>query len=130
MGFEILTLGLFCCINIASLSGHQITDKDTVYISVPVPNSTGLFPDKNKTWILCGNNASKMNNFVSFKTFWENAVQITAFTLVPASQHGYGMAATSNDALAQLLADAVSTSVWPMPPPPKNPSDQTPPTSW
>jgi len=42
-----------------------------------------------------------------FKSFWENAVQIAAFTSVPASQHGYGMAATDDNASASLT-DAVS----------------------
>ncbi len=39
-------------------------------------------------------------------SFWENAVQIAAFTSVPASQHGYGMAATEED--TESLTDAVS----------------------
>ncbi len=107
MGFEVLTLRLFCGITFASLSGCPITDKDTVYIGVCVLNHMGLFPKEYKTWILCGNEASKMNDFVSFKSFWENAVQIAAFTAVPASQHGYGVAATVNDASAHLLTDAV-----------------------
>ena len=42
-----------------------------------------------------------------FKSFWENAVQIAAFTSVPASQHGYGMAVTDDDVSASLM-DAVS----------------------
>jgi hypothetical protein len=71
-------------------------------------NCTGLFPKECKTWVLYGNYASKTNNFVSFKTFWENAVQIVAFTAVPASQHGYGVAATNDSALMQSLTDAVS----------------------
>jgi hypothetical protein len=60
-------------------------------------------------WILRGNNTSKTNDFVSFKTFWGNAVQIPAFTPFPASQHRYGMAATNDDASAHLHTDAVST---------------------
>jgi hypothetical protein len=48
-----------------------------------------------------------VTDFAPFKSFWENAVQISAFTSVPESQHGYGMAATSNDASASLM-DAVS----------------------
>ncbi len=105
--FEVLTLCLFRGVTFASLSGHPITDKDTVDIGVHVLNCTGLFHKEYKTWILRGNNASKPNDFVSFKTFWENAVQIAAFTSVPASQHRYGMAATNNDTSANLLTDAV-----------------------
>ncbi len=106
MGFEVLTLCLFCGIAFASLSGCPITDKDMVDIGVRVLNCTGLFPKEYKTWFLHGNKASKMNDFVSFKSFWENAVQIAAFAAVPASQHGYGMA-TTDDASAHLLTDAV-----------------------
>jgi hypothetical protein len=109
MEFEVLTLHLFCRITFASLSGHSVTNKDRVNISIRVLNRTGIFPKEYKTWILCGRNASKRNDFVSFKTFWDNAVQITLFTTVLASQHRYGMAITNNDALAHLLKDAVLT---------------------
>jgi hypothetical protein len=64
MGFAVLTLRLFCGITFASLSGCPITDKDTVNIGVHVLNRTGLFPKEYKTWILHGNEASKMNDFV------------------------------------------------------------------
>jgi hypothetical protein len=69
----------------------------------------GLFPKEYKAWILHGNNTRKTNDFVSFKMFWEKAVQIAAFTAIPASQHGYSMAATNYNALAHLLTDAVWT---------------------
>jgi hypothetical protein len=108
MGCEVLTLHLFRGVTFASLSGQPITDKDTVNIGVNVLNRTGLFPKEYKTWILCGNTTSKTNDFISFKTFWENAVQIAALTPIPASQHGYGMAAATNDPSAHLLTDAVS----------------------
>jgi hypothetical protein len=58
-------------------------------------------------WILHGNDASKTNNFVSFKTFWENSVKISVSTVIPTGKHGYSMAATDDNALAQLLMDAV-----------------------
>ncbi len=106
MGFEVLTLHLFHGVTFASLSGHPITNNDTVDIGVRVLNRTGLFAKEYKVWILRGNNASKTNNFLAFKSFWENAVQIAAFTSVPASQHGYGISATNED--AESLTDAVS----------------------
>ncbi len=68
----------------------------------------GTLPKKNQDVDIRGDDASKTNNFFSLKTIWENTVQIAAFTAIPASQHGYGMAATNNDALAHLLTDAVS----------------------
>jgi hypothetical protein len=38
MGFEVLTLRLFCGITFVSLSGHPITDQDTINIGVWVLN--------------------------------------------------------------------------------------------
>jgi hypothetical protein len=108
MGFDLLTMRLFRGVTFASLSGHPITDKNKVDIGIRVLNLMGFFPKEYKMWVLHGNDTSKMNNFVPFKTFWENAVQIAAFTAVLASQHGYGMAATDNNALVHLLMDAVS----------------------
>jgi hypothetical protein len=107
MGFEVLTSRLFRGVTFASLLGHPITDKDTVDISVCVLNCTGLFAKEYKTWILRGDDANKAIDFAAFKSFWENAVQIAALTSVPASQHGYGMAATDDDASASLT-DVVS----------------------
>jgi hypothetical protein len=107
MGFEVLTSCLFRGVTFASLSGHPITDKDTVDIGIRVLNCTGLFAEEYKTWILQGNNPNNAIDFAAFKAFWENAVQIAAFTSVPASQHGYGVAATNNDASASLT-DTVS----------------------
>jgi hypothetical protein len=69
----------------------------------------GLFPKEYKTRILRGDDTRKMNDLVSFKTFWKNAVQIAVFTAVPASQHKYGIAATDNNTFAHSLTDAVST---------------------
>jgi hypothetical protein len=106
MGFKVLTSRLFRGVTFASLSGHPITNKDTVDIGVHVLNSTSIFAKEYKAWILRGNNASKTNDFAAFKSFWENAVQIVAFTSVPASQHRYGMAATNEDTIP--LTDAVS----------------------
>ncbi len=107
MGFEVLTSRLFHGVTFASLSSHPITDKDTVDIGVHVLNCTGLFAKEYKMWILQGNDANNVIDFAAFKSFWENAVQIAAFTSAPASQHGYGMAATNDNASASLT-DAVS----------------------
>ena len=52
MGFEVLTSCFFHSITFASLSGHPITNKDTVDIGVRVLKRTGLFAEEYKTWIL------------------------------------------------------------------------------
>jgi hypothetical protein len=78
-----------------------------VNISVHVLDRMGHFPKEYKTGILRGNGTSKTNDFASFKFFWENTIQIAAFTNIPANQHGYGMAATNNGASAFLLMHVV-----------------------
>jgi hypothetical protein len=107
MGFEVLTSRLFRGVTFASLSGHPITDKDTVDIGVHVLNRTGLFGEEYKAWILRGDDPNNAIDFAAFKSFWENAVQIAAFTAVPASNHGYGMGLANDDDTASLT-DAVS----------------------
>ncbi len=52
MGFEVLTSCLFHGVTFVSLSGHPITDKDTVDIGIRVLNCTGLFAEQYKTRIL------------------------------------------------------------------------------
>ncbi len=66
----------------------------------------GLFAEEYKTWILCGDDARKKNDFTAFRTFWADAVNIASFTATPASSHGYGMTATKDD--SSTLTDAVS----------------------
>ncbi len=43
MEFEVLTLRLFLGVTFGSLSGHPITDNNTVDIGIHVLNRTGLF---------------------------------------------------------------------------------------
>jgi len=102
-----VTSRLFRGVTFASLSGHPITDKDTVDIGVSVLNCTGLFGEEYKAWILRGDDSNNAIDFTAFKSFWENAVQIAAFTAVQASTHGYGMGLVNDDDTASL-PDAVS----------------------
>jgi hypothetical protein len=128
MGFEVLTSCFFHSVTFASLSGHPIANKDTVDISVRVLNHTGLVAEEYKTWILQVIDANNATDFAAFKSFWEKAVQIAAFTSVPANQHGYGMAATDDDTSASLT-DAVSNFGTAYAATPES-SDPTGPTSW
>jgi hypothetical protein len=126
MGFEVLTLRLFCGITFANLSGHPVTDKDTINTGICVLNHMGLFPEEYKTWILRGNNTSKTNYFVSFKTFWENAVLLRLPPSLQASRDTAWLQLTTTHwhTCSQMQCQ---TLVQPMPPP-KNPYNQTLPT--
>jgi hypothetical protein len=76
-----------------------------------VLNCTGFFAKEYKNWIVHGDGSTKTNNFHSFKSFWENAVQLASCTSVPASHHGYSMAGNNNNASTQSLMD-VDTNFW------------------
>jgi hypothetical protein len=105
MGFELLAVRLFRGATFANLAKYPVNDDDIVDIGIRVLHQTGLFSEEYKTWILCGNNATKMNNFTTFRAFWADAVNIASFTATPASSHGYGMAAAKDNSSA--LTDAV-----------------------
>jgi hypothetical protein len=101
-GFELLIARLFCGATFANLAKYPIPNADIVDIGIRVLHRTGLFAKEYKAWITRGNDATNTMNSVAFRSFWETAVNIAAFTATPASQHGYGMAAANNDASTAL----------------------------
>ena len=107
-GFELLVARLFCGATFANLARYPILDADIVDIGIRVLHRTGLFAEEYKAWITRGDDATNSMDFAAFRAFWESAVNIAAFTATPASQHGYGMSATEDDASTTSLADAVN----------------------
>jgi hypothetical protein len=69
MGFKLLAARLFRGATFANLAKYPINDDDIVNIGIHVLHQTGLFAEDYKSWILCGNNAMKTNNFTAFRTF-------------------------------------------------------------
>ncbi len=76
MGFELLAARLFCGATFANLAKYPINDDNILNIGIHVLHQTGLFSEEYKTWILCGNDAMKMNNFTAFRDFWAGVVNI------------------------------------------------------
>ena len=107
-GFELLVACLFRGATFANLARYPIPDADIVDIGIRVLHRTGLFAEEYKAWITRGDDATNSMDFAAFRTFWESAVNIAAFTATPASQHGYGMSATEDDASTTSLTDAVN----------------------
>jgi hypothetical protein len=106
MGFELLPARLFHGATFANLAKYPINDNNIVDIGIRILHQTGLFSEEYKTWILCGDNATKTNDFTAFRNFWADAVNIASFTATLASSHGYGIAAAKDNSSA--LTDAVS----------------------
>jgi hypothetical protein len=90
MGFEVLTLHLFCGVTFASLSGHPIMDKDTIDIGMRALNCTGLFLEEYKTWILRGNKPA--NQTTSFPSKHFGRMQSKFLHLPPSLQASMDMA--------------------------------------
>ena len=106
MGFEVLTSFFSVATNSrASLTTPLLTGTPPA-LSSTFSTAQASLPES-KMWILRGDDPSKTNDFISFKTFWENVVQIASFTSIPASQHGYCLAVTNNNASTHSLTDAV-----------------------
>jgi hypothetical protein len=105
MGFELLAAHLFRRATFAKLAKYPINDDDIIDMGIRVLHQMGLFSEEYKTWILCGDNATKMNDFTTFLAFWADAVNIASFTATPASSRGYGMAVAKDNSSA--LTDAV-----------------------
>ena len=104
-GFELLVARLFRGATFANLAKYPIPDADIIDIGIRVLHCTGLFAAEYKSWITCGDDATNSMNFAAFHAFWETAVNIAAFTATPASQHGYGMAATKdNESMATSMS--------------------------
>jgi hypothetical protein len=107
-GFELIIARLFRGATFANLAKYPIPDDDIVNIGIRVLHRTGLFAKEYKALITHGNDVTNSKSFAAFRTFWETAVNIAAFTATLASQHGYGMAATEDEASTTSLTNAVN----------------------
>ena len=107
-GFELLVEHFFYGATFVNRARYPIPNADIVDIGIGILHCTGLCAKEYKAWITRGNNTNNSMNFAAFRSFWEMTVNIAAFTAIPASQHGYGMAAAKDNASTALLTDAVN----------------------
>jgi hypothetical protein len=69
-----------------------------VDIGLRIIKRCGMYAEEYKAWIACkAIHPRIVKTFDSFKTFWVAKITLVNQTAVPASQYGYGMAATNND---------------------------------
>ena len=97
-GFELLVECFFHGATFANLTRYPIPDADIVDIGIGILHCTGLCAKEYKAWITRGDNTNNSMHFAAFRSFWEPAVNVAAFTAILASQHGYGMAVPTDDA--------------------------------
>jgi hypothetical protein len=101
-GFEQLVTWLFLGALYASAARYSMEECDIIDIGLRVIKHCGMYAKEYKAWIGIKNAGQLANPCVkqtldSFKGFWSNAITLVNQTSVPASQHGYGMAAMDNN---------------------------------
>jgi hypothetical protein len=97
-GFEQLVTRLFLGAPYTSAARYLMEERDIIDIGLRMIKCCGMYAKEYKAWIGIKNAGQLANPRVkqtldSFKGFWSNAITLINQTSVPASQHGYGMAA-------------------------------------
>jgi hypothetical protein len=99
-GFEPLATRLFIGASYASAAHHPMDDRDVIDIGLRIIKCCGMYSEEHKNWIARKNKTPAIVKTIdSFKEYWANAIALVNQTAVPASQHGYSMAAMDDDAL-------------------------------
>ncbi len=98
-GFEPLAMRLFISASYASAARYPMDDRDVIDIGLCAIKRCGMYSEEYKNWIARENKTLAIVEMInSFKEYWANAIVLGNQTAVPASQHGYGMAAMDDDA--------------------------------
>jgi hypothetical protein len=99
-GFKPLATRLLIDASYASAARYPMDDCDVIDIGLHVIKRCGMYSEEYKKWIACENKTPAIVKTIdSFKEYWANAIALVNQTAVPASQHGYGMAAMDDNAL-------------------------------
>ncbi len=97
-GFNHLVLHLFTGAAFASSAGYPMNNIDVVNIGLHIIKCYRMYTKEYKQWIackaICPCIGKDMN---SFKELWTSKIALVNQTAIPASLHGYGMAAINNN---------------------------------
>jgi hypothetical protein len=96
--FDILALHLFTGTAYAGCTGYTMADRNNVNIGHRVIKRCSMYAKEYKAWITCESKRPRIvETFDTFKTFWAAKIMLVNQTAVPASMHGYSMAAVNDD---------------------------------
>jgi uncharacterized membrane protein YgcG len=96
--FDALIHRLFTGAGYTSSAGYPMHDADIIDIGLRVIKRCGMYSEEYKQWIAREAIRPKIvESFASFKKFWADKIALVNQTAIPASLHGYGMAAVNND---------------------------------
>ncbi len=96
--FDTLTLRLFTGAAYAGCTGYTMADRNIVIIGLRIIKQCSMYAKEYKAWIARESECPRIaKTFDTFKTFSAVKIMLVNQTAVPASMHGYGMAAVNND---------------------------------
>jgi hypothetical protein len=97
-GFDALVLHLFTGAGFAGCTDNLMANRDIVNIGIRVIKQCGLFTKEYKVWIARKAVTPKINEtFDTFKSFWATKIMLVNQMSIPASMHGYRMAAVNKE---------------------------------
>jgi hypothetical protein len=110
-GFDAVILCLFTGAAYASSTGCKMNDVNIVDIGLRIIKQCGMYSKEYKAWIACKSICPAIPKmFDTFKAFWAAKITLVNQTAIPASLHGYEMAAINdnNDALVVLYGKSIT----------------------
>jgi hypothetical protein len=97
-GFDALILHLFTGAVYASSVGFKMNNVDIVNIGLRIIKQCGMYGKEYKAWIACEAIRPRIvKTDDTFKMLWVAKITLVNQTAIPASMHGYRMAAVNND---------------------------------
>jgi hypothetical protein len=107
--FDALILCLFTGAAYASSVGFKMNNVDIVDIGLRIIKQCGMYGKEYKAWIACEAIRPRIVETVDmFKTFWATKITLVNQTAMPASMHGYGMAAVNDDDSIALYGESIA----------------------
>ncbi len=107
--FNALILRLFTGAVYASSASIRMKDVNIVNIGLCIIKQCGMYGKEYKAWIACNAVRPHIVKMVNtFKTFWAAKITLVNQTTIPASMHGYGIAAVNNKDSVVLYGESIA----------------------
>jgi hypothetical protein len=115
--FDALILRLFTGAVYTSSVGFKMNNVNIIDTGLHIIKQCGKYGEENKAWIACKAIRPRIVKTVdTFKTFRASKITLVNQTAIPASMHGYGMAAVNNDDSVALYWELIANFGSRMPP--------------
>jgi hypothetical protein len=108
-GFDTLALHLFTGAAYARCMGYMMANRDIDDIGLCVIKRCGMYAEEYRAWIPREAERPRIvKTFNTFKMFWATKIMLVNQTVVPASMHGYSMAAVNDDNSVVLYGESIA----------------------